>query len=263
MTAEQGFAAFLGDIQSDPGDGKTLEQVFAPAMRAERPVEAFDGDERMASLLARRYRPGAASDAARKLADAQAQLAAVQEGNDAAVKRQARVQRDHQSGKISVFDIMRMDLAEPDLAEEARLQRRVDALRGQLADTSALVSPQREAPGDPLEETTRRAHRAYVEATRAQLAGDSTPVARRPFAGGDAARSEQVTCPECLAIGADSAESFAIHHMTADGDLLSAPAPDVGTGLPGPAYQGGDAGRYESVARWPVSYDGSGAEVTR
>jgi hypothetical protein len=205
-----GFAAFLGGVQADPDEAKTLEQVFAPALRPDKAPEPFDGDERGANLMARRYAPGQLSSLSQRLAEEQAQLAALQEANDAAVKRQARAQRDHQNGKISVFDIMRMDLAEPDLDGEARLQRRVDGLRRQLEDISAVISPRREGSGDPLEQAASRAHGAFLEATRAALEAAPAAPGPRPFAGpGDA--GDAPDCPGCAEAGASRAESAQIH----------------------------------------------------
>jgi hypothetical protein len=103
------------------------------------------------------------------------------------------------------------------------LSRRMDEITG-LAQRSAppdMLAPAREA---------LKAHREYVQASRAawQAVQSGTP-GRPPFArGGVAVRSEEeVTCPECIAMGADPQESFWIHHSDADGNPLSVPNDDA------------------------------------
>jgi hypothetical protein len=82
----------------------------------------------------------------------------------------------------------------------------------------------------PLQQASRRAHREFLEATRARRAGAGTAVrSSRPFGDGYAARNEPVTCPHCLALPGVTPEelaavSFAIHHSDADGNPLAAPA---------------------------------------
>jgi hypothetical protein len=213
--APGGFAGLLGQVQPDPGEGKTLGQVLAPALREGRPPEPADGDERMANLLARRYRPGAVSDLARQLADAQAELAGEREKLERGRKRQERIQRDHQAGKITAFDIARMqDFDEGDAARAAMLERRCDRLRQQIGQASELIAgPQRDVPADPVAAAQRRAHEAYLDAARAAIeaarAGQPVLRERPPFAshgGGDAP-----DCPGCAAMGATRSESAQIH----------------------------------------------------
>ena len=78
----------------------------------------------------------------------------------------------------------------------------------------------------------------FREASRAMwadvTAGRPTR-APRPFASGaTAVRSEPVTCEACKAIGATADESFQIHHMTPDGELLAAsPEEPVRQPVPG------------------------------
>jgi hypothetical protein len=66
---------------------------------------------------------------------------------------------------------------------------------------------------DDLLAPARRAHREFVEATRAQMSEAAAGRARPPFArgGGVAVRSEEVTCKECIAVGASPEQSYLIH----------------------------------------------------
>jgi hypothetical protein len=202
-----GFAGFLGEMRPDPDEGKTLEQVFAGSLRPDKPEVPFDADEQVANLLAQGYRPGQLSDLSRQLADAQAELAAVEEQNAKAVRRQQRVAEDHRLGRITAFDIANMrDLDEPDAHRAAVLARRCERLRQQVTDASMAIAP---APRieDPLESASRRAHEAFLEATRAQLAAveQGRPVRRErpPFASGDEHTGPD--CPVCAAAGGSPA----------------------------------------------------------
>jgi hypothetical protein len=129
---------------------------------------------------------------------------------------------------------------------EKRRERRAAIARDQGAQLAAIS---RAAPGDPLEEAQRRAHRAFRETTRAMLTETTlgrAPRARPPFgAGGVAVRSEPVTCDACIAIGADAQESFMIHHSDPDGQPLSV-APDVPVSVP-PDDTDRSAARYRRV----------------
>ena len=138
-----------------------------------------------------------------------------------------------------------------------RLRRRVGSLRRQIAEASELIAPQRERELNGVEAASRHAHDVFVQVTRERLAEARAgrPVVR-PFAGrgGAAVRSEPVTCPTCLEMGASEAESFEIHHSDADGRPLAVPEAEL-------AESGGqDAGRGE---RWPARYDGMGREIIR
>ena len=202
-----GFAGFLGEMRPDPDEGKTLEQVFAGARRPDRPEVPFDADEQAANLLAQGYRPGWLSDLSRQLADVQAELAAVEEQNAKAARRQERVIRDHQAGKLTAFDIANMDLDEPDLGRAAQLARRCERLRRQVEDVTTRIAP---APvvEDVFTSARRAAHSAYIEATQEQLAAvaQGRPARRaRSRSFGDAHTGPD--CPVCAAAGYDVAAS--------------------------------------------------------
>jgi hypothetical protein len=241
-----GFAEFIEGMRGGPEDRP--DPLTRARLAHVKPDEPPDDDERQAALLARRYEPGSLSGLARQLADAQAELAAVEEQNARAVRRQERVARDHRAGKITAFDIMAMDLDEPDRGREAQLARRCERLRAQVGEASMRITP---APRleDPLESASRRAHEAFRAATLAAIeaAEEGRPVRRerRPFGspGGYAVRADgEVTCDACLAVGATPEESFLIHHTDADGNPL-ATAPEAELPAPAGGQQASRAGR--------------------
>jgi hypothetical protein len=226
--APGGFAGLLSQVRPDPGEGKTLEQVLARAMRPDRPDEPADVDAHDANLLTRGYRPGGLTDLARQLADVEADLAAEEEKFERARKHQERLMRDHQAGKITVFDIARMQDVpggEGDQGRAALLRRRRERLRRQLVDMSGAIAPQRQAPADPLEAAASRAHAAFVEATRARLTEAPQPRAPRPFAEASGDGGGTPDCPGCQAIGVTRSESAQIHGgeitRTTSGDGMS------------------------------------------
>jgi hypothetical protein len=168
----------------------------------------------MAALLARRYQPGELSGLSRQLQEAEAGLAAVEEQNERAHRRQERVARMHAAGKITAFDIANMqDLDEPDGGRAQQLARRCDRLRAQIAGASERITP---APvvEDVFTSARRAAHEAYRAATWEAVTASrgedaSTPRAPRPFAGPGAAGAPD--CAECAAAGATRSESAQIH----------------------------------------------------
>jgi hypothetical protein len=244
-----------------------LARSAADDARALREEAAFapDPDERAAGFVARGYMPGMLSQLTMRLADTEAELAAEEDKLERSARRQERIHRDHAAGKITAFDIARMqaaDIDEGDTAVVERLSKRAAGLRQQIGEASALMSPQRERERelDAVAEAGRRAHQLYVETTRARLAEAQAgrPVVVRPLEsvsrGADV--PAEVTCPACQAIGASPEESFELHHSDVDGRLLAAAPEDAE--LPEPA--GGEAGRGEN---WPLTYDGLGREITR
>jgi hypothetical protein len=199
--APGGFAGLLSQVQPDPDEGRTLEQVFERARRAGKPDEPPDGDEKAANLLARGYRPGAVSGLARQLADASAELAGEQQKIERARKIQERLHRDHQAGRLSAMDVGRAlgDLDEGDASRAAMLARRCDRLRQQIEQTSELISPAALRDPDPVAEAVGRAraagHEAFREATRARLA--EAPPRRQPRPFASVSRGEEHTGPDC------------------------------------------------------------------
>jgi hypothetical protein len=212
--APGGFAGLIASVRPDPEEGRTLGQVLGRAMRPDKPDVHRDPDETMANLMARGYAPGQLSDLARRLADAQGELAAVEERNERAVRRRERVAQDHAAGRITAFDIMRMDLDEPDAHRARMLAQRCDQLRQQLEDVTMTITPGPQRAPDALEAASRRArqagHEAFRAATQEAIRGTRrAPRERRPFASGGGAGAPD--CPDCQAAGASRSESARIH----------------------------------------------------
>ena len=159
----------------------------------------------------------------------------------AADRREALEVANHQAGdplgqlqlaraRLTAADDRVRDLADQLRRAEAKRAGAEESTR-YWADRLAPVveSMQRHEIRDPVELATRRAHQEFVAVTRERLAAGSAVRSSRPFGRGFAVGDEPVTCPDCLAIGATPEESFAIHHMTDDGHLLSVdPAEPVG-----------------------------------
>jgi hypothetical protein len=159
-----------------------------------------------------------------------------QAGRDAAAaeRREALEFANHQAGdplgqmslarsRFAEYDDLCRDLADQLRRAEAKRDRarsNLEFFAARAAETRELVS--RSAPADPVTATVQRAreaHREFGRTTRAALS--DAALGRRPKGGGYAVRSEPVTCPECIAAGADSTESFLIHH-----DPDPVPVPD-------------------------------------
>jgi hypothetical protein len=209
--APGGFAGLLAQVRPDPGEGKTLTEVFGRALRPDKPEVPRDQDEAMANLMARGYQPGQISELARRLADTEGELAAEREKIAKGERNAARVERMRAAGQLSAWDAaQRLDGDFGDAHRAEQLERRAASLRRQLGDASAVVSPQREAPADPLEAATRRARETFQAVTRARLAEipQASP-APRPFASRGGAGTPD--CAECAAAGASRSESAAIH----------------------------------------------------
>jgi hypothetical protein len=201
-TAQQGFAGVLGSIRRDPGEGRTLEEIrqgigVRGRQLDDRDPELVDNDERAANLMARGYNAGTVSRLASQLAETQTRLQDIAEKNEKARRRQARIASDHQAGKITAFDIARMDFDEPDPAAEAKLERRVASLQAQLRDAAAVVSPAQQWEPDAVEAASRRVQKVAAELARA------TAPERPPF--------DRPACKECADAGASRSESAAIH----------------------------------------------------
>jgi hypothetical protein len=253
-----GFTGFLSGHRPDPAEGRTLEAVLDRAHRNRDPAEEpRDQDEATANLMARGYQAGQLSQLSARLAETQAELAAEREKIERSRRRQERARRDHAAGRITGFDIMRMDLDEGDQAKADRLERRAGSLRRQLADASVMIAPRQE-PADPLEAASRRAHDAFVEATRAKMAAAAAGrPAPRPFGSisrGAAVRGEQPPCEACAAVGASPEESFLIHHTDADGRPISGEA-ELASGQEAGR---GRSGRYAREITRVTGADGSG-----
>lgn len=176
----------------------------ARELRAEA-AAAIDPDERAAGLIARGVMPGQVSQLSQRLGDTLAELQGEREKIEKGQRRAEQMRRAHERGQVSALDIARMDFDEGDEAKVARLERRADNLRRQLAEAAALIAPERQAPEDPLQAATRRAHDAFIEVTRQRIAEAAARTGEpRPFAGAglsaaDAAECTGPDCPVCTA----------------------------------------------------------------
>jgi hypothetical protein len=181
MTDGGGFAAFIGGMRPDPDEGVTLEQALrgrGSSSWYEREPEPRDSDVQAANLLARGYVPGSASQLAQRYGDTLAELETERDKVEASQRRQERIRRDHDLGKITVFDIMRMqDADEGDPHRVEVLEQRAASLRQQLEEVQQIVSP-RPAPVDPYLEMSRTANRALAELARPPAA-PARPMSRR------------------------------------------------------------------------------------
>jgi hypothetical protein len=169
-----------------------LETALARSRAAEareaREAAAFapDPDERAAGLVARGYSPGLASQLAQRLADTTAEIEAEEAKIGQSARRQERIARDHAAGRITAFDIARMQAGddEGDPAAVERLRRRADGLRKQIRETMEMIAPPQQRETDPVAAAATRARSALAEVTRSQVAGArerSRPQERPPF----------------------------------------------------------------------------------
>jgi hypothetical protein len=189
--------ALLAMKQRGPGD--TL--AMAQARSYDSPEETPDPDERAANLVARGYMPGQVTELSRQLADTTAQLAAEQGKLDRYAKRQERVMREHAAGRITALDIPALlGDDDGDAHRAAQLEPRAENLRKQISETAGTIAPAGQRQEDPIEAAASRArragHEAFVEATRARLAGTPAPAKQepRPF---DSGGEEGPDCPRC------------------------------------------------------------------
>jgi hypothetical protein len=237
-----GFTDHILANRPEPGTGKTLEEALSARRTGwlgEEPDDTPDPDDRTAAMVTRGYRPGRLRQLSEQLADVSAELQAEKEKLEKGIQRAAQVRQLHEAGRVTAWQIP--DMLGDDLGDEARvrqLERKAETLRAQLGEATDMATPPpAQRAEDPVEAAASRAHQVFVEVTRQMLADAEAGRPRRerrPFAGrgGLAVRAEEVTCPDCLAVGADAEESFLIHHSDADGNPLSAPQ-DVPVTVPG------------------------------
>jgi hypothetical protein len=198
-----GYADFILAHRAAPGEGHTLEQVFARAAQArDREPERDDPDDRAAALVGRGYSPGRLSQLSQQLGDVQAELEAEREKIAAGARRAAVIHRAHEAGRLDAFAVMRaMDsVDEGDDARVRLLERRAASLRAQITDATEVMSPPERRAPDPLEAAASRAHAAFVEVTRARMAeAEARRPEPRPFASVSrgAGRSTEHTGPDC------------------------------------------------------------------
>lgn len=200
---------------------------------------AHDPDEYAAGFVARGYMPGQISDLTQRLADVSAELAAEQARIERGERISERVRGMLERGQVGGLEASRMlDADLGDAQRAGQLERRAESLRRQIEAAAELVSPPQQRDADPFEAASRRAHQAFIEATRARMAaaesGYPAPRAgRRPFgyaSRGDVARSE--SCVHCTEAGLSDEVSYLLHSdpelavpVTTAADLAGAAEP--------------------------------------
>jgi hypothetical protein len=223
----------------------------------EEAAAAPDPDERAANLVIRGYAPGMISQLSQRLADTVAEIAAEEDKIEKAAKRAERTRRMHERGQIDAAGVAQRwrDTDEGDSRTVARLTRRAESLRRQIAEASEVIAPRAQRPADPFEQAAQRAHAAFAESVREKMAAaEAGRPGSRPFASvsrgvGDG-HFDVPECGDCVAVGATAEESLLIHQ-----DPQPLPVPDT---LPATHCRGcgalldwctcaGVAGRYQPV----------------
>ena len=263
MPAPGGFAGFIGSMRGGPDD--RLDPLTRAMRARDEPEEPFDDDDRSASLLARRYSAGQLTDLSQKLGEATAELEAERERIGKGEREAERVRGMLERGQISALDASRrLDGDFGDVHTAERLERRCQSLQRQIADATAIISPQRQPDLDPVEAASRRAHETFRQVTRQRMAEAEAgrPYrARRPFGGRGLAVRSEVTCAECIQAGATDEESFLIH---SDPSPPPVPAADTRCGNCGLLVDFCSCARVPlRRSRLPVSFDSQGHEIAR
>ena len=219
-------------VQADRGQGITLAATLASRDVADTDPEQADPDDRMAAMVTRGYRPGQLSSLSVQLSDCESKLADERAKLERSAKLADHLHRGHESGRFSVFDILRAE-GESDPAKEGDqalvgvLERQAETLREQIGAAHRASSPRRVESSDPLEQATSRAHQAYLEATRsAWAAAESGRPVVRPKSGsvsrGDGAAGE-ATCTDCRNLGVtDAAMEQRMHARIAEQRAMGA-----------------------------------------
>jgi hypothetical protein len=195
----------LSGSRGEPQPGAVLAQSLARAAAAEAreaAASAPDRDEYCANLVARGYRPGLVSGLSMRLGDTLAEIAGEEDKLERSARRQERIHRDHAAGRITAFDIARMqgaDIDEGDPRKLDGLRRRADLLRQQIAEAQEAISPPQARPLDGVESASRHAHQVFTEVTRARMAEAQTARPEpRPFASvSRGAAGTEHTGPDC------------------------------------------------------------------
>jgi hypothetical protein len=191
------------------GAGDTLALALARSEGADARAaqnarrDARDPDETAAAMVSRGYLPGATSDLAQRIQDAESALAGARKKREDHEKAIQRYSALRDKGQISVLDaVQRMDAAEgPDEAEISRLEKNLERLQRSQAQAQAAIAGPVRGPEDPLEAATRRAHDVLREVTRAKMeqAAAGLPLTGpRPFAGSFASHGSAVDAEAVL-----------------------------------------------------------------
>jgi hypothetical protein len=169
------------------------------------------------------------SQLSQRLADTVAEIAAEEDKIEKAAKRAERTRRMHERGQIDAAGVAQRwrDTDEGDSRTVARLTRRAESLRRQIAEASEVIAPRAQRPADPFEQAAQRAHAAFAESVREKMAAaEAGRPGSRPFASvsrgvGDG-HFDVPECGDCVAVGATAEESLLIHQ-----DPQPLPVPDT------------------------------------
>jgi hypothetical protein len=136
-----------------------------------------------------------------RLGDTMAEIAGEEDKLERSARRQERIHRDHAAGRITAFDIARMQAADIDEGDPAKLdglRRRADHLRQQIGEAQEAISPPQARPLDGVESASRHAHQVFTEVTRARMAeAQAARPEPRPFASRGAGGDAEHTGPDC------------------------------------------------------------------
>lgn len=193
-----------------------LARTRGEEARADRQAAASapDADERCANMIAAGLAPGQVSELAQRHADAVRAAQGEREKIAAGERAAERVRGMLERGQIGALEASRLMDPDPDpdtgdskfgdAHRAEQLEARAESLGRQLADAQAMASPPPQRDADPLEAASRRAHEAFVSATRAAIADAEAGVRRsgpRPFAASASASrggGTEHTGPGCL-----------------------------------------------------------------
>jgi hypothetical protein len=202
MDANQFIAGFVGDA------GSPVAELLARAAADDRRAEAREQAE------------AAERDARRQQRAEEVQLLNHQLGDPMGELSRARQVMSEAGDVIADLEAQ----LEKARARYAQAEDRAQFWANRMQPLAAAAQ-RSQVPSDPVEAAVYRAHQEFKEHTSAMRVAAAARVARPKGQAGSAVRNEPgpVTCAECLAMDPNitAAESFAIHHMGADGQVLS------------------------------------------
>jgi hypothetical protein len=217
--SDQGFAGWMGEgpdggpalplteqllrNRGERGPGDTLAVAEARSRAAdarqarEEAAGARDPDEAAADMVNRGYSPGLVSGLVQRRRDKETELAAEREKIAKGERVTARVRGMLGRGQIGGLEAARMlDGDFGDAARAGQLERQIARLDEQIAGAQAMIAPQAQRAPDPLESASRRAHEAFVAATRERMAATRAPE-RPPFGSVSRGAGTEHTGPDC------------------------------------------------------------------
>jgi hypothetical protein len=151
------------------------------------------------------------------------QAAAERAAADALAERRETTAMLNRMQGDPIGNVSRAQLAVASLRdEEADLTAKLDAVRGRLRQAAEALVDWSATADDVLSATAQRSHTPDLLAPAREALTDhqirqmaavrSQAPGRRPFGHGGHARRSEVTCHECLKVGASAEESWLIHN---------------------------------------------------